>query len=162
MIVLAIDSGLERTGYSIFDKDKKFADGYQYISSGLISTDKKEKIEDRLHTIFDQLNKLIAKYKPQTIVVEQLFFFKNQKTVIKVGQAQGVVMLAAAQHAIPLEFLTPLQIKLNVTGYGQSDKKSVQKMLGITLKLNGELKQDDQADAIACGLAFCNINPQLL
>lgn len=162
MVILAIDSGLERTGYSIFDKNKKFENGYRYISSGLISTDKKEQIEIRLNEIFKKLEELVKQYKPRVLVIEQLFFFKNQKTVIKVGQAQGVVMLLAAQHHLTLEFLTPLQIKQIVTGYGRSDKISIQKMLGMTLQLNGELKQDDQADAIACGLAYCSINSELL
>lgn len=161
MIILAIDSGVERTGYSIFDKSKNYKEGYKYITSGLIKTLKTALPQERLKTIYDSLEKTIDSYKVRAFVIEQLFFFKNQKTVIGVSQAQGAVMLLAAQRKISVEFLTPLQIKQIVTGYGQSDKISVQKMLKLQLHLNGELKQDDQADAIACGLAYCCMNESL-
>lgn len=162
MIVLAIDSGVERTGYSIFDKSKTYKEGYKYITSGLIKTAKKNTAVDRLGFIAASIKRLIETYKPSAMIIEKLFFFKNQKTVITVSQAQGAVMLVASENKIPVEFLTPLQIKQIVTGYGQSDKASVQKMLKLQLNLNGELKQDDQADAIACGLAYCFLNKELL
>lgn len=162
MVILALDSGIEKTGYAIFDKDKKYKEGLRYITSGLIQTSKTKTTEKRLNEIYESIYKLIESSHPNIVVLEQLFFFKNQKTVIRVSQAQGVVMLLAAQNEIPVEFLTPLQVKQIVTGYGQSDKKSVQKMLKITLKLDGELKQDDQADAIACGMAYCLLNNKLL
>jgi len=162
MVILAIDSGIERTGYSFFDKDKKYPNGYRYITSGLIKTLKTKSASERLATIYSSIKELVELHHPKAIVAEQLFLFKNHKTVIGVSQAQGVLMLLAAQNNIPLEFLSPLQIKQMVTGYGQSDKKSVQKMLKLQLNLNGELKQDDQADAIACGLAYCCLNKNLL
>ncbi len=162
MDVLAIDSGIERTGYSIFKKKSLDKTDFIYLTSGLIQTPKTETTELRLLQLYQELAKIIRTYKPQIVVMEQLFFFKNQKTAIKVSQAQGVALLAAAKNKIPCEFLTPLQIKSIVTGYGQSDKKSVQKMLRIILKLDKELKQDDQADAIACGLAYCYLNKKLI
>ncbi len=162
MRILALDSGLERTGFSFFEKKANGKSDFKYLSSGLIQTAKDKTIEQRLTEIYSNLNKLIKTHKPQVVVMEQLFFFKNQKTAIKVSQAQGVALLAAAKNKIPCEFLTPLQIKSIVTGYGQSDKKSVQKMLRIILKLDKELKQDDQADAIACGLAYCYLNKKLI
>ena len=85
-----------------------------------------------------------------------MLFFKNQKTFIKVAQAQGVALLLAAQNKIKVEFLTPLQIKQAVTGYGQADKKSIQKMLRIELGI--DIKQDDEADAVACGVTYMLIN----
>lgn len=166
MIILAIDSGIEKTGYAFFEKDRKHHDGFKYITSGLIKTSKTKTTEQRLEQIYNELARLFVSYNPSTLIIEQLFFFKNQKTIIRVSQAQGAVMLLAAQKKIPVDFLTPLQIKQIVTGYGQSDKKSVQKMLAMTLKFTPstssgqveELKQDDRADAIACGLAYCYIN----
>ena len=86
------------------------------------------------------------------VVLEQLLFFKNQKTFIRVAQAQGVSLLLAAQNKIKVEFLTPLQIKQSITGYGQADKKSVQKMIKLEMGIN--INQDDEADAVACGLAY--------
>ena len=145
MTILSIDSGIERTGYAIF-KDKK------YVISALIKTSKFLTTEKRLIEIYEKLAKIMKKYKPDVMVLEQLLFFKNQKTFIRVAQAQGIVMLLAAQNKIKVEFLTPLQIKQIVTGYGQADKKSVQKMIKLT---NGiVLTQDDEADAVACGLAY--------
>lgn len=160
MIILALDSGVEKTGYAVFKKDQE--SNIKYQTSGLIKTSNNKTTEQRLFEIYNKLSQLVNIHNPQTIVIEQLFFFKNQKTVIKVSQAQGVVLLLAGEKKIKVEYLTPLQIKQIITGYGQSDKKSVQKMLGLTLHLEKELKQDDQADAIACGLAYCYLNKQLI
>ncbi len=162
MIILSIDSGIERTGYALFEKKTNGRVEFTYIASGLIQTSKTKNTEMSLQEIYGQMKEIVKKYKPDTIVIEQLFFFKNAKTVIKVAQAQGAVLLLAADENLHVEFLTPLQIKQIVTGYGQSDKLAVQKMLKLTLGLDLELKQDDQADAIACGLAYCYLNKNLL
>jgi len=145
MTILSIDSGIERTGYAIF-KDKK------YVISALIKTSKSLSTEIRIEEIYSKLKKICDKYKPNVMVLEQLLFFKNQKTFIRVAQAQGIVMLLAAQNKIKVEFLTPLQIKQIITGYGQADKKSVQKMIKLTTKI--DINQDDESDAVACGLAY--------
>ena len=145
MIILSIDSGIERTGYAIF-KDKK------YVTSALIKTSKNLKTEIRLREIYLKLVEIMKQFKPDAMVLEQLLFFKNQKTFIRVAQAQGIVMLIAAQNKIKVEFLTPLQIKQIVTGYGQADKLAVQKMIKLTTNI--DIKQDDEADAVACGLAY--------
>ena len=145
MTILSIDSGIERTGYAIF-KDKK------YVTSALIKTSKNLKTEIRLREIYLKLVEIMKQFKPDVMVLEQLLFFKNQKTFIRVAQAQGVVMLLAAQNDIKVEFLTPLQIKQIVTGYGQADKLAVQKMIKLTSDI--DIKQDDEADAVACGLAY--------
>ena len=145
MIIFSIDSGIERTGYAIF-KDKK------YVTSALIKTSKKLKTEIRLREIYLKLVEIMKQYKPDVMVLEQLLFFKNQKTFIRVAQAKGIVMLLAAQNDIKVEFLTPLQIKQIVTGYGQADKLAVQKMIKLTTNI--DIKQDDEADAVACGLAY--------
>ena len=145
MTILSIDSGIERTGYAIF-KDKK------YVISALIKTSKSLSTEIRIEEIYSKLKKICDKYKPNVMVLEQLLFFKNQKTFIRVAQAQGIVMLLAAQNKIKVEFLTPIQIKQIITGYGQADKKSVQKMIKLTTKI--DINQDDESDAVACGLAY--------
>jgi len=151
MTILSIDSGIERTGYAIF-KNKN------YVSSALIKTSKSKSTEIRLEEIYSQLKKVFYKYKPGVVVLEQLFFFKNQKTFIRVAQAQGIALLLAAQNKIKVEFLSPLQIKQIITGYGQADKKSIQKMIKLTTKI--DIKQDDEADAVACGLAYIYLHQQ--
>lgn len=155
MNILSIDSGVEKTGFSIFRIEKN---NFKLVSSGLIRTKKAKKLEERLHEIYERLNDIINNYRPQKIILEQLFFIKNQKTAISVGQAQGVMMLAASIQSIPVIFLAPLQIKLAVTGYGRADKKSVRKMLELTLNVDKKIKEDDEIDAIACGLAYCYLN----
>ena len=160
MIILAIDSGFERTGYAVIEKS---VSSIQYLVSGLIKTSSKLSMAKRLEEIFTKLELIIKKEKPTVIAMEQIFFFKNQKTVIPVAQAQGIVLLLAAQHNLELEFLTPLQIKQIVTGYGHSDKIAVKKMVSLTLpKLDLKGMIDDEIDAIACGLAYCYLNKQLL
>ena len=161
MIVLGIDSGIEKTGYSVFDKTKNGTSGFKFKTSGLIKTSIKDSNEIRLKIIYESLQQLISLYKPSIVVIEQLFFFKNQKTAIQVSQAQGVCLLAAAQNNIEVEYLTPLQIKQTITGYGRADKKSMQKMINMTLNNVKKIKQDDEIDAIACGLAYCFINKNL-
>jgi len=152
MNILSIDSGVERTGFCVF---RSQGSDPLYVTSGLIKTSKLESIEIRLKKIYSEIKKILEDRKISLVILEQLFFFKNQKTVIKVSQAQGVILLLAAQNNIPVEFLTPLQIKQSITGYGQADKKSIQKMLSFFLKLDKKFTQDDEADAVACGLAYC-------
>jgi len=160
MIILALDSGVEKTGYSIFKKDKNIPNGYEYVFSGLIKTLPTKSREKRMEDIYNELSAIIKKYKPHKIILEQLFFFKNQKTAIQVSQSQGISLLVAAQNNIDVNYLTPLEIKYSITGYGRADKKSIQKMIKMILK-GKKIKQDDEADAIACGLAYCFINKSL-
>lgn len=152
MIILSIDSGIEKTGYALF-KNKN------YLISALIKTNKRLTTEERILVIYSKLKEIIKKYQPDKIILEQLFFFKNQKTAIKVSQAQGVCLLLAAENKIPIDYLTPLQIKQAITGYGQADKKAVQKMIKIEMGI--DIKQDDEADAVACGLAYVILRPGL-
>lgn len=161
MKVLAIDSGFERTGWAVIETDAKSK--IEYLASGLIQTSTKKTLVKRIEEVYDSLFRNIKLWHPNVIVIEQIFLFKNQKTIIPVAQAQGACLLLAAQHDIALEFLTPLQIKQIVTGYGHSDKESIKKMIGLTLpKLDLNGKIDDEIDAIACGLAYCYLNKNLL
>lgn len=145
MTILSIDPGIERLGVAIFKNNK-------YHFSTLIKTSKTKTTPNRLDEIYQNLKLLIKKYNPDLIVLERLFFFKNQKTAITIGQIQGVIYLLASQNKIAIQELTPLEIKLALTGYGKADKKSIQKIL--KMELNIDIAQDDQADAIACGYAY--------
>jgi crossover junction endodeoxyribonuclease RuvC len=159
MTILSIDPGFDKMGYAFFDKDGSH---FTYKFSGLVKTDKAFNLEYRLEKIFSQLTSLMEMNKPELIVLEQLFFFKNAKTVIQVAQSQGIILLLAAQYKIPVKFLTPPQIKQIITGYGNADKKSVLKMLPLLMKMEIPKCEDDQSDAIACGLAYCYLNEKLL
>lgn len=162
MIILSIDPGVEKVGYAFFEKKINGTTKYEYLSSGLITTPKTDDHQERLHQIYTELKQLIKIEKPSLIVIERLFFFKNQKTIVNVAQAQGIIMLLAAQEGIATTYLTPLQIKSIITGYGNADKKSVVKMLSLLMKEKLPKCEDDQSDAIACGLAYCYLNNNLL
>jgi len=157
MIVLAIDPGFDKLGYAFFEFNTFPQKNYKFITSGLIKSNPKDSIEKRLNHIYQTLSVLIKKINPNLIVIEQIFFLKNKKTIIQVSQAQGVILLLAAQNKIKIKFITPLQIKQVITGYGHSDKQSIKKMLTLTNKIPS-IREDDETDAIACGLAYFYLN----
>lgn len=158
MNLLAIDPGVEKVGYSIFEKKVNGTVTFKYVASGLIKTSKSLEQGKRLEHIFHELTLLVDEHMIKNIVMERLFFFKNAKTIISVAQAQGVIELLAATKKLPLTYLTPLEIKEIITGYGRADKKAVRKMIDLTLKKEITIEDDDQSDAIACGLAYCYLN----
>ncbi|MFH1671183.1 MAG: crossover junction endodeoxyribonuclease RuvC [Candidatus Portnoybacteria bacterium] len=149
MIILGIDPGTAITGYGVIESEKN---NLKLIDYGCIRTDKASSTADRLKEIDKQLGQLIKKYQPKKIAVEDIFFFKNLKTAIKVSQARGVILCKAAQSKIPVFEYTPLQVKQSVTSYGRADKTQVQKMVKIILKLEQIPKPDDAADALATAI----------
>lgn len=159
MNVLAIDPGFDKTGYAIFQSNHP--SNTAFITSGFIKTNPKEPLVDRLKTIQTQLEMVIQKYHIDTMVMEQLFFFKNAKTVIGVAQAQGSIIALAALHSLSFHFLTPLEIKQIVAGDGRADKTAVWKMLKMQLGHELEVTDDDESDAIACGYAWCLVAPRI-
>lgn len=160
MIILAIDPGIEKVGYSFFDK--KSANNYTFIASGLIKTDKKTHHEYRLKQIYDELKLLADLHKPQAMIMEKLFFAKNVTSAMAVSQAQGIIQLLAAQLHLDFHYLAPSQIKQIITGYGSADKQAVHKMTQLQLGKKIIVQDDDESDAIACGLAFCCVNEKLI
>jgi crossover junction endodeoxyribonuclease RuvC len=156
MRLIAIDPGYDKVGFAIFNKKShKYGSDFEFVSSGLIKTTLKAPHEERLKQIYLELETTFELHKIEHLIIESLFVFKNQKTVMKVAQAVGVIELLAAQKKIPITHLTPLQIKESITGYGNADKQAVKKMIDITLSEKIKVKDDDESDAIACGLAFC-------
>jgi len=154
VIVLGTDSGLERTGYSIFIKNN---DGFGLIEHGYIFTEKEKVLAERLYIIAQKFREVLTKHKPDVVVFERLFFNTNQITAINVAQAQGVLLAMTAEFGAHVEFLTPPQIKQIVTGDGKADKKQVAKMVQMELKIETLPKPDDVVDAIACGLAYLHL-----
>jgi crossover junction endodeoxyribonuclease RuvC len=151
--VLGIDPGTATVGWAVLGE----TNGAIYsIAFGHIATEKNHSQEDRLGEIASDLQSIIQKYAPQEAAVEQLFFFKNKKTIIEVGQARGAILLTLEQKHVSISNYTPLQIKQSVTGYGKAEKKQVQLMVKNILKLKAIPKPDDTADAIA--VAICHIN----
>lgn len=152
MIILGIDPGTAATGYGLVKKQSEL----KAIDYGCIKTSPNFSTAERLKQTHQQITKLIKKYKPNIVAVEDIFFFKNLKTAIKVSQARGVALLTASQMKIPVAEYTPLQIKQAVTSYGRADKTQVQKMVKILLGLKEIPRPDDAADALAVAICCAN------
>lgn len=156
MRVLGIDPGTAIVGFSILDfENNKF----KVVDFGCIFTDKDMLMEDRLCKIYSELSEIIDKYKPDEMAIEELFYFKNNKTVISVGQARGVIVLCGRQKNLKINHYTPLQVKTGITGYGKAEKKQIQLMVQRILGLKEIPKPDDAADALA--IAITHINSSL-
>lgn len=155
MLILGIDPGTATTGYGLVNLSDN---GNEVIKWGLIETDKGLLKEKRLEFIFEETLKLINTHKPDVFVFEKVFFSNNAKTVIAVGQAQGVMLLAACKTGVPVEEYAPGTIKKMITGNGRANKKEVQahiqKILGSKVKSEKHKKThfDDAADALAIAL----------
>jgi crossover junction endodeoxyribonuclease RuvC len=145
MLILGIDPGYGRLGWGLIDDEK-------FIAYGCLETDKNLPEAQRLAELFNQLTKLLKKYRPEAVSIESLFFFKNQTTVIKVAQARGVILLACEKIGISTFSYAPLQIKMAITGYGRADKNQIQQMTKSILKLDAIPQPDDAADALAIAL----------
>jgi len=155
MKVLGIDIGIATTGWSIIEKEIS-SNKSNLIAYGAITTFPDEIFEVRLKSLYEGVQSIIKEYSPTELAIESLFYFKNQKTVMSVSQARGVVLLACVQEKLDCFNYTPLQVKTAVTGYGKAEKKQIQKMVKLIYKLNEVPKPDDVADAIA--IATCHLN----
>lgn len=151
MIVLGIDPGTATTGFGAVEVNQGKLTAIQY---GVIRTPAGDLMPDRLHHIFNEVNRLVAEVAPAYVAVEQLYFNKNVQSALAVGQARGVVLLAAALRGVTVAEYTPLQVKQAVVGYGRAEKIQVQQMVRTLLKLKDIPKPDDAADALA--IAICH------
>lgn len=159
MRVLGIDPGFALVGFGVVEEKENKVEALDY---GVISTDKNESFSLRLNIIFEGIMSLIEKYKPDCIAIEELFFFKNQKTVIPVAEARGVIVLAGKLKNIKMFEYTPLQIKQALTGVGRAEKKQIQFMVASILGLEKAPKPDDAADAVAVALTHLQTNNNLV
>jgi crossover junction endodeoxyribonuclease RuvC len=155
--VIGIDPGTATTGWAVLEE---IHGGYLPIAYGHIATAKENSPEERLFEVADDLGKIIDRYQPEEAAIEELFFFKNQKTVIKVAQSRGAILLTLRQKNVRIFGYTPLQLKQSLTGYGRAEKRQVQEMVKNILKLSEIPEPDDTADAIA--IAMCHLNSRKL
>lgn len=153
MRILGIDPGTAIVGFSILDFENN---RFKVIDYGCIYTDKEMLMEDRLCKIYSELFEIIKKYEPDEMAIEELFYFKNNKTVISVGQARGVIVLCGRQNNLKINNYTPLQVKTGITGYGKAEKKQIQLMVQRILGLSEIPKPDDAADALAIAITHIN------
>ena len=151
MKILGIDPGMAIVGYG---RIETVNDSINLLTSGSIQTDKKLPDSKRLLEIYNDLTTVVQKYQPDCASVEELFFFKNQKTIIPVAEARGVILTVLEKLNIPTYSYTPIQVKQVLTGYGRAEKKEVEQMVRLTLQSDKLPKLDDTVDAIA--IAICH------
>ncbi|MCD7731375.1 MAG: crossover junction endodeoxyribonuclease RuvC [Oscillospiraceae bacterium] len=151
MRILGIDPGYAIVGFGVLEYD-----GYKFtpVGFGAITTEAGTEFNIRLKTIFDDMNAVLARFNPDAMAIEKLFFNTNQKTGIDVAQARGVTLLAATNAGVPIFEYTPLQVKQSVVGYGRAEKAQVMDMTRRILGLSAVPKPDDTADALA--IAICH------
>lgn len=153
--VLGIDPGTATTGFGVLEGQAGAGGELHLLDYGAIRTAPGQPMPERLADLHASLQELIALHRPQAMAVEELFFSSNVTTALTVGQARGVILLAGAQAGIAIAEYKPMQVKLAITGYGGADKRQVQEMLRLTLRLAETPRPDDAADAIA--IALCHL-----
>lgn len=149
MRILGIDPGFGRTGWALIEKE---GGRQKSLSYGCLETSSAIAFSKRLREVFGKVGELIDQYQPEAMAIEELFFNTNAKTAFLVGQARGVIILAAAEKNLPVVSYTPLEVKMAVAGYGQANKGQVAQMVKRLLALKEIPKPDDAADALAIAL----------
>lgn len=159
-IILGIDPGSIHCGYGLIGtlRKNKNASQIEYIASGRISMSRNKNLNIRLKKLYEEIIKIIKVYKPVAVAIENIFFSKSIKSALSLGQARGVIILAATLEKIPVYEYTALEVKKAITGYGKADKGQVKNMVIKILNLKNNLRHltEDSADALA--LAICHIN----
>ena len=153
MITLGIDPGFARCGYAFIESKNSV---YKIVDCGLIETFQSMGYNQRLKKIYEELNNLIVKYKPENAAIEELFFSKNSKTALKVAEARGIIILTLTINNIDFKEYKPKEVKSQITGNGNANKDAVIKM--INLFTGSKIIQDDTADAVAIALAHASRN----
>lgn len=153
MIVLGIDPGTAALGYGIVEATRG---QLREIDHGCLETSPDTALPERLLAIHGVVDELLATHAPDLLAVERLFFSRNVQTAFGVGQARGVVLLAAAQHIVPVVEATPNEVKSAIAGYGAADKEQVQRMVQVVLGMAERPRPDDAADALAIAVWAAN------
>lgn len=153
MVILGVDPGLANTGWGVVDfVGQKF----RPVCFGVINTQPKSSLDDRIASIADSLGDVVDKYHPKHVSIEDIFFAKNEVSAIGVAKVIGAVSYRMHQLGVPVSMFTPLQIKIAITGYGRAEKKQVQEMCRILLGLDKIPRPDHAADALAAAVCWGN------
>jgi crossover junction endodeoxyribonuclease RuvC len=154
MLALGLDPGLAITGYGLV---RETADGeLALVAYGAITTSANDPLPQRLLSIAEELDRLVAEHEPDVVAIEELFFCRNVTTALIVGQARGVAMLTVARHGVPIYEYKPMAVKQAVSGYGNASKAQVQEMVRLLLNLGEVPQPDDAADGVA--VAICHLH----
>lgn len=150
-ITLGVDPGTALLGYGVLAGDSP----PRVVDFGVIATSPKQRMATRLLQLYEGLTRIMRDFRPDVVVIEELFFARNVTTALAVGQARGVVLLAAAQAGVPVVEYKPAEVKQAVSGYGKADKPQMQEMVRLLLDLDQVPQPDDAADALA--VALCHV-----
>lgn len=154
MLVIGIDPGTATTGYGLVREER---DGsLAVVDYGVVLTSPDYPMPERLLEMYRRLKEILLLHRPDSGAVEKLFFARNSRTAISVGQGRGVVMLALAEAGLPVAEYTPMEVKQAVAGYGGADKTQIQEMVRLLLGMGSIPKPDDAADALA--VAICHLH----
>jgi crossover junction endodeoxyribonuclease RuvC len=156
MIVLGIDPGTADTGFGVVHSA---GSRLRALANGVIQTRAGVPLERRLADIHSAVGKLLDQHRPDAVAIEELYFGANSRTAFAVGQARGVVLLAAGQRGLPAHSYTPQQVKAAVCGHGRADKHQVARMVARLLGLSVPPDSDHAADALAVAICQCNRAP---
>ena len=159
MVILGIDPGYAIVGWGVIEYEHS---RFRVLGYGAITTNADTPFPQRLESIYNDMYYVFEKYKPSVMSMEKLFYNSNQKTVIDVAQARGVITLCAQMHNKEIFEYTPLQVKQSVTGYGRAEKKQVMEMTRSILSLESVPKPDDTADALALAICHAHCNASSL
>jgi crossover junction endodeoxyribonuclease RuvC len=154
MLVIGIDPGTAATGYGLVKENE--AGDLEAVEYGVILTSPESPMPERLLELHKKLSQILLLHRPYSGAVEKLFFARNTRTALNVGQGRGVVIMALAEAGVPVSEYTPLEVKLAVAGYGGADKNQIQQMVRVLLGLDDIPRPDDAADALA--IAICHIH----
>lgn len=155
MRILGIDPGFGIIGFGVIEKNRG---DISVIDYGVITTDKNMYFPERLKAIYDSMNILIERFKPDEVAIEELYFNNNITTGIKVAEARGIILLTFQSHNLPIFEYTPQDVKLALTGIGRADKSQMQFMVKTLLHLQKIPRPDDAADAVAIALCHSQTN----
>ena len=150
MRIISIDPGFERIGIAILEKNQ--GEKETLVFSECFKTTPKISLNERIKNIGEEIEFLIKKYKPNALAIEKLYFTTNQKTVMGVAEARGVIIYCGTKNNLPIFEYTPPQIKVAVTGYGKASKEMVMSMVPKLIEINKKIKSDDELDAVAIGI----------
>lgn len=151
MIILGIDPGTQKTGYGLIQKN---GNKFLHIDNGLIVLNPKTPMSKRLEEIFEKTSALIKEFHPDALALEDVFIAKNVRSILKLGHARGVILLAASLTNIPVFEYSPSQVKLAIASFGHASKEQMQKMVRLHLHLK-EVAAEDASDALAIALCHC-------
>jgi len=156
MRILGVDPGTINLGYGVVDGEEEM----HMVDCGVVNLSAQLSMEERLRSLYSELSKIIARHKPSEVAIEDPFIGHNVRSAFAIGKAQAIAILAAANKGLPIYYYSPAKIKKQITSYGQSDKRQVQEMVRVQLRLAELPQPSDAADALA--VAMCHIQQRRL